>query len=468
MIELSEKRPVESKNSMKILALGFVVAALLAASLMITARPAHADATFTVTNPFDPGDGNCNTSCTLREAITAVNNTPGADTIRFNMPGEGVKTVSPTSELPTITEAVTIDGYTQPGAKENTQQVGSDAVLLIQLDGSKAGEAAGLRIKTSNVVVRGLVINRFGGNVNVDGNGIVIEGGSATGNTVEGNRIGTDPTGTQALGNDDDGILVIDGTRGNLIGGPAPAARNLISGNGDDGVHLRGNSNRVENNYLGTDASGGRPLGNSLGVFLEDSTTNTVIGNLIRSNLLEGVLVSGSTRSQVKANTIAFNGDEGVEVRADSTRSRILSNSIFSNDDPSSPRNDLGIDLGNLGDGDGPTPNDPGDADEGANGLQNRPAVASAVTSGGTNTLKGRLDSTPNTDFIVQFFANPSGGDEGKTFLGQKKVTTNSEGKVSFTFSPSRKVGVGKTVTATATGSEGTSEFSAPRTVVSA
>ena len=47
-------------------------------------------------------------------------------------------------------------------------------------------------------------------------------------------------------------------------------------------------------------------------------------------------------------------------------------------------------------------------------------------------------------------------------------MTTNSDGKVSFTFSPSQKVGAGKTVTATATGSEGTSEFSTPRTVVSA
>jgi hypothetical protein len=68
----------------------------------------------------------------------------------------------------------------------------------------------------------------------------------------------------------------------------------------------------------------------------------------------------------------------------------------------------------------------------------------------------------------VQYFSNPSGGDEGKTFIGQEKVSTSADGKASFTFSPARKVGVGKTVTATATGSEGTSEFSAPRTVVSA
>jgi CSLREA domain-containing protein len=407
MIELSEKRPVGSKNTKKILALGIVVAALVALSLMLIAQPARADITFTVNSTGDPGSGGCNrTECTLREAIASTNRFEGADTIRFDIPGEGVKTISPTSELPEITEAVTIDGYSQPGAKENTQQGGSDAVLLIQLDGSKAGDVEGLRITTSSVMVRGLVINRFGEN------GVVIEGSSATGNTVEGNRIGTDPTGTQILENDD-GIKVSDGAGDNLIGGPA--ARNLI-----------------------------------------------------RSNHFDGVLVSGSTGSQVKANTIALNEDEGVEIRADSTRSRILSDSIFSNDDPSTPQNELGIDLGNLGDGDGSTPNDPGDADEGANGLRNKPTIRSAVTSGSSTTLKGRLDSTPKTSFTVQFFANPSGGDEGKKFIGQKRVTTNTEGKVTYAFSPSQKVGVGKTVTATATGPEGTSEFSVPRTVVSA
>ena len=85
---------------------------------------------------------------------------------------------------------------------------------------------------------------------------------------------------------------------------------------------------------------------------------------------------------------------------------------------------------------------------------------------GRTTTLKGTLRSTPNTSFTVQFFLNPSGGDEGKKFIGKKRVATNSDGKVSFTFSPTRQVGVGETVTATATGAGGTSEFSAPRTVV--
>ncbi len=72
----------------------------------------------------------------------------------------------------------------------------------------------------------------------------------------------------------------------------------------------------------------------------------------------------------------------------------------------------------------------------------------------------------PGKTFVACLFSNPSGGEEGKKLIGKKKVTTNSDGKVSFTFVPSKKVGVGNAITATATGSEGTSEFSAPKTVV--
>lgn len=67
------------------------------------AAPAAAD-TFTVNNTSDPGNGTCDAfGCTLREAITAANANPGADTIVFNIPGTGVKTISPTSAFPSST-----------------------------------------------------------------------------------------------------------------------------------------------------------------------------------------------------------------------------------------------------------------------------------------------------------------------------------------------------------------------------
>ncbi len=80
----------------------------------------------------------------LREAILAANNTlnvdgPDADTnadpdqIHFNIPGGGVQSITTNSDLPVITEAVIVDGYTQPGASPNTKQIGSDAVLMVEV-----------------------------------------------------------------------------------------------------------------------------------------------------------------------------------------------------------------------------------------------------------------------------------------------------------------------------------------------
>ena len=88
----------------------------------------------------------------MREAITAANandNEPTVDLINFAIPGSGVHTITPNSDLnsndlPPITEQVTIDGYSQTGASPNTQEQGNDAVLKIELDGTNAG--TGLRI----------------------------------------------------------------------------------------------------------------------------------------------------------------------------------------------------------------------------------------------------------------------------------------------------------------------------------
>jgi hypothetical protein len=157
-------------------------------------------------------------------------------------------------------------------------------------------------------------------------------------------------------------------------------------------------------------------------------------------------------------NIISANEYAGVGLYGDTaTGNRILSNSIFTN-------GDLGIDLND----DGSTANDPGDADTGANDLQNKPVLSSAKKSAtGTTTIKGSLNSTPNKIFKVRFFSNPEGTDEGKTFLGTKSVSTNGTGNVSFTFSTKKQIGLGQNITATATSPGGnTSEFSGPRKVV--
>src|SRR5437667_6717641 len=111
--------------------------------------------TFTVTNTNDSGTGS------LRQAILDANNNPGLDTIAFNIPSSGIHTISPATALPTITDPVIVDGYTQPGASQNTLAESDDANLLIELEGSSAGGASGLRISAGSSTVRGLIINRF-------------------------------------------------------------------------------------------------------------------------------------------------------------------------------------------------------------------------------------------------------------------------------------------------------------------
>jgi len=423
--------------------------ALLAALLMVglLAPPAHAAIIFTVNSTGDGGDVNLNDNicdasnsiltspCTLRAAIQEANDTPGADEIDFEIGGPsatGVKTISPTSApLPFITEAVIINGYTQPGASPNTLDKGTNAKLKIQLSGANLSviNEFGLFFFAPNCVVKGLVINRF------DDGGIVLSTSSSN-SSVRGNFIGTNPAGTQDLGNGHDGVAIaLTARRNTTIGGDTPAARNLISGTQLHGVEINADESTVVGNLIGTDKYGTSPIANSF----------------------DGVRI-GSTSNIVGSNTIAFNGSDGVTISSGISNS-ILSNSIFSN-------GFLGIDL--LGEG--PTPNDPQDPDTGANNLQNKPVLTSAVNSSGTTTIKGRLNSTPNETFTIEFFSNPSGTDEGKIFLGKKEVTTGQDGLFLFqkTFSPA--VNKGRTITATATNTttHDTSEFSAPRTVTSA
>jgi hypothetical protein len=423
--------------------LGFLAALVVAGfMLVVSSSPAHADTTFTVNSNADFADNNtldgvCDTDfasadlCTLRAAIEQANATPGPDTIGFNILGSDVKTISPNSPLPEITDRVTIDGYSQPGSSPNTLAQGTNAVLEVELDGSNAGSGAnGLVIRPdgSGSVIRGLVINRF------LGDGVTILGG--TQNRIEGNFIGTDPSGTIDRGNGRDGVDIFASTS-NTVGGSSPAARNLISGNGQ-GVELNGagattSLNSVEGNFIGTRKDGTSALGNTF----------------------NGVDIPFSTNNTFSSNAIAFNGDDGVEISRVATGNLLFGNSIYSN-------GEQGIDLN----GDGVTPNDPLDADVGPNTLQNFPLIASARTSRKATTIKGTLNSTPNKVFTVQLFSNAS-GDEGQRFIGQTSLTTDSSGIGSFTFKPALKVRKGKiTATASDLASRNTSEFSAAKKVV--
>jgi titin len=278
--------------------------------------------TYLVTNTNDSGAGS------LRQAILDSNGNPGSNTIDFSI-GTGVQTIRLASALPTITVPVVLDGTSQPGSG-NTPR--------IELDGSGAGSGAdGLQITAGNSTVKGLAIHNFSGVFA----GIFLNG--AGGNTIVGNFIGTDPTGTQALGNAGNGVLILNSTN-NTIGGTAAGAGNLISANAQDGVQITGFQaigNMVAGNRIGTDLTGTRALGNhSFGVDIHNGSNNVIGGTLAgASNLISGGASSGvelqlqATNNRVQGNLIGTdltgtqalgNQNNGVEVTGTGTTGNLI------------------------------------------------------------------------------------------------------------------------------------------------
>ena len=195
--------------------------------------PVTTVAPFSVGNTSDSGPGS------LRQAIIDANADPGTtDHISFVIPGSGVHTITLLTALPPITSPLVIDGTTQPG-----YAVGAP---LIELNGNGK---TGLVLNGGESTIRGLVINGFSGDA------IVI---SSAGNTIEGNLIGTDPSGTLARPNTGNGIRITGSS--NVVGGTTASARNFIAGNVGDGVLVSGASaagNRILGNYIGTNAASG-------------------------------------------------------------------------------------------------------------------------------------------------------------------------------------------------------------------
>lgn len=260
----------------------------------------------------------------------------------------------------------------------------------------------------------------------------------ATGNTVEGNYIGTDVNGTYSIPNQTAGVVI--GSPDNMIGGATAAHGNLISGNVREGVILLGadtTGNSLRHNLIGTRADGASVLGNGFhGVLLEAYPSDNAIGS-----------------STGMSNTIAYNGRDGVLV-VSGLGNQILSNSIFTN-------TELGIDLGKDN---AVTPNDDDDPDAGANTLQNYPVLTSASAAVNPVIIQGVLNSTPGTQFTIQFFANtvcdPSGFGEGATYLGSDTTGTDGFGNATIN-TPITGDLTDQFITATATDPySNTSEFS--------
>ena len=271
--------------------------------------------------------------------------------------------------------------------------------------------------------------------------GVEITDTGTMGNVVEANFIGTDKTGTQALGNASGGVSILGGATGNTIGGVTADSGNLISGNLIDGVHIAGqgtSQNVLQGNFIGTDLSGTMAVENAEdGVRLDGGASQNTIGGT----------VAGA------GNIIAFNSGNGVTIGTNAsdgcTGDAIEGNSIFGN-------KGLGIDLGN----DGVTPNDSQGHLSGPNLWQDFPILSYPDSSG---TIIATLKSPPGT-YRIEFFVNGNGsldgGTQGATFLQSTNLTIGSSGTGSISYKPPAPIPTGGNITATATDANGnTSEF---------
>ena len=251
--------------------------------------------------------------CSLRAAIQVAEHRAGYDRIQFAIPGSGVQVISPTGAFLNITESVLIDGTTQTGYLDGSP--------MIELSGANAGLAVdGFHLKGQDIVIKGLIINRF------SRHGVFIDGGAE--NTVASCFIGTTSTGNGGAGNKGDGIKILNSPK-NLIGGEEVSSRNVISANGDEEVHT-GNGvtisgaaateNDIKGCYIGTNAAGSAALGNRhAGVFIasklnhvgrfpiQDDSPSSPASNLISGNEAQGVAVVGDSGNIVQYVTVVGN-----------------------------------------------------------------------------------------------------------------------------------------------------------------
>jgi CSLREA domain-containing protein len=227
--------------------------------------------TFIVNSTADTNDGQCTTAangCTLREAINAANANAGVDNIKFSIPGSPPFTINVTAPpnsgaaLPIINDTVTVDATTQPGFNGSP---------IVEINGANGSNNPVFRLDAGSCTIRGFVVNRAATF------GILLNG--SNGVTLEGNYLGTDLSGTVAIGNGEG--VVLDSSSNNTIGGTTAAARNVISGNMSIGLAIARQSsvNLVQGNFIGTDITGTHALGNGgAGVQVSASSNNNIGG----------------------------------------------------------------------------------------------------------------------------------------------------------------------------------------------
>jgi hypothetical protein len=233
--------------------------------------------------------------------------------------------------------------------------------------------------------------------------------------------------------------------------GTLNVVNSTISGNiasDGGGIYTSGYSTTLTGNDILSNLGGGLTL---------DTYYAYVVDNSIEFNIGDGLRIWGSnntigTVELGAGNTITDNTAAGVAVFG--TTNAIRGNTINSN-------GGLAIDL----DGDGRTPNDPGDGDYGGNYRQNYPAITSLIAGVSTTRVTGTLNSWPNSGFVIDLYAQaldaPFSPGSSIRYLGSTNVVTDTAGNASFDVVLATSLVTGELVSATATDYYGnTSEFS--------
>jgi hypothetical protein len=329
---------------------------------------------------------------------------------------------------------VGIFGAGSPGAVVQGNYIGIDATGVVAIpnggDGVLVEEAPDALVGGTAPGAR----NVLSGN-GLDG--VTVLGAGATDAILQGNAIGTNAAETAAVPNGGNGVY-LQGPRRTIVGGAAPGAGNVVSGNAALGVALfeGASGTRIMGNRIGLGA-GDVPIGNAYdGVYIESSNGNVT-----------GGLGPG------EGNTIAYNGAAGVIVFS-GVQNTVLANSFFENAW-------IGIDIDVPGiDG-----NDAGDVDTGGNTVLNKPVFSGVRADATTTTVRGVYRSAPGSTYTLQFYSSsecdPFGVGEGESFIASADVVTDGAGDAQFEIVLPVVVAFGSVVTATATDTSGnTSEFS--------
>ncbi len=293
-----------------------IAPALFAATL---AAVPLAAATFTVVNTNDSGAGS------LRQALLDAETNGGLDTVAFAIPGSdpgcdagGVCTIAlTTTQYAQLFDPIVIDGYTQPGSSPNTDPVADDAVLRIVLNGAGVAPGIGLRLAGGGSTVRGLVINGF------SSTGIGLN--SEDGDVVEGNFLGTDASGTTAVPNGSFGIDIAAGNGHTVGGLTAASRNIISGNGSTGIRVATNSNITISGNFIGTAKDGVSPLGNGYnGVgfqFAGATGTGNLVGgrapgagNVIAYNIADGVLVQPAMRNiAIVGNSIHDNAYLGID-----------------------------------------------------------------------------------------------------------------------------------------------------------